>query len=211
MITVMLGLIFAVLYGYMISFVPLPLGLGMNGLAIYVHIPCAWVGSLFLALCAYYSFRYMANKSSRCDAQAAAAARIGLLFSILATLTGAVFAKYAWGHYWNWDPRQTTMVIVLMIYTAYFALRSSLDRADLRARLSAAYAALAGVVMPLFVYVLPRIYPSLHPSPVIASPGGLGMDMQMLVFLVAVSLSFTLLALHRSEERRVGKKCINRW
>lgn len=195
-ITAILGLVVALLFGYLITFIPLPLGLGTNGLTVFVHVPCAWVGSLFLALSALCSWRYLRHGSPRFDAQAAAGARVGLLFSVLATVTGAIFAKYTWGHYWNWDPRQTTMTVVLMIYIAYFALRSSIERWQIKARLSAAYSTLAGLAMPLFVYVLPRVYPSLHPSPVIASPGRLSMDSTMLMFLVTASLTFTLLAVH---------------
>ena len=51
------------------------------------------------------------------------AIELGLIFGVLATVTGAIWARIKWGAYWNWDPRQTSILISLLFYGAYLALR----------------------------------------------------------------------------------------
>jgi heme exporter protein C len=87
------------------------------------------------------------------------------LFSILATVSGSIFAKLVWGSFWNWDPRETSILILLLIYGAYFALRSAIDDSERRQQLAAVYALFAFVTAPLLTFVVPRLYEnSLHPN-----------------------------------------------
>ena len=60
---------------------------------------------------------------------------MGLLCCVLATVTGSLFARIEWGSYWNWDPRETSITVLLLIYGAYFALRASVNDPERRARL----------------------------------------------------------------------------
>jgi heme exporter protein C len=93
-----------------------------------------------------------------------ASAGLGLMFCILATVTGSIWAKFNWGSFWNWDPRETSIFILLLIYGAYFALRSALGSDEVRARLSAVYSILAGLTAPFFIFIMPRIVGGLHPG-----------------------------------------------
>jgi hypothetical protein len=74
-----------------------------------------------------------------------------------------------WGAFWNWDPRQTSIVVVLVFYAAYLVLRGAIADPR-RARLAAAYAVLGLVVAPFLFFVLPRLAFTLHPEPV-STPG----------------------------------------
>jgi heme exporter protein C len=86
------------------------------------------------------------------------------MFCILATITGALWAKFNWGSYWNWDPRQTSIFILLLIYGAYFSLRSAIELEEKRATLSAVYAIVAGLTVPFFIFIMPRMMSGLHPG-----------------------------------------------
>ena len=79
-------------------------------------------------------------------------------------MTGSIWAKMAWGSFWNWDPRETSIFILLLIYAAYFALRSAIEQEERRATLSAVYSILAFVTVPFFIFIVPRIYEGLHPD-----------------------------------------------
>ena len=94
---------------------------------------------------------------------------VAFVFTILTTITGAVWAQIAWGTWWNWDPRESSIVFLLLIYTAYFALHVSLDGTERQHRFGAAYLVFAAAVMPFFVFVVPRVYASLHPDTIINS------------------------------------------
>jgi heme exporter protein C len=90
---------------------------------------------------------------------------------VLATVTGAIWARIMWGAYWNWDPRQLWIIVTLLFYAAYLALRQAIEDDEQRARLSAAYAILGLVVTPFFYWIMPRLTFSLHPQPVVNAQG----------------------------------------
>ncbi len=160
-----LGLAMAGIIYAMFLVVPQYVGLGDAGRIIIVHVPTAWVTSAAFALSAIYSIIYLRTRSPLHDASAVSAAEVGMLFCIFATVTGAIFAEVVWGTFWNWDPRETTILVLLLIYAAYFALRSSIDDGARRRRLSAVYNIFACVTMPFLLFVAPRVADStLHPN-----------------------------------------------
>jgi heme exporter protein C len=130
----------------------------------YYHIPQAWVCVIAFAVSMVFSIRYLIKRQIVEDDRAATAAGLGLIFCILATITGSVFAKVTWGSFWNWDPRETSIFVLLLIYGAYFALRSAIEVEDRRATLSAVYSVFAFVTVPFLIFVVPRMVPSLHPA-----------------------------------------------
>ncbi len=130
----------------------------------YYHIPQAWICVVAFAMSAYYAIKYLKKRNPLDDDLAADSARLGLLFCLLATVNGAIFAKVTWGAFWNWDPRQTSIFILLFIYGAYFALRGAVEDEERRAALTSVYAIFAFVTVPFLVFVLPRMVPSLHPN-----------------------------------------------
>jgi len=161
----LLGLWIAGVVVAMFLIVPQYAGLGEAGRIIIMHVPTAWVTSIAFALSAVYSALYLWRRRSADDANAVAAAEVGFLFCILATATGAIFAQIVWGVFWNWDPRETSILVLLLIYAAYFALRSALDDDDRRRRLSATYNLFAAITMPFLLFVAPRVAESsLHPN-----------------------------------------------
>lgn len=160
---------------------PQAAGLGDLSRIIYFHVPVAWVSVLAFLWSMVQSVTHLAKRRRENDVAAEAAARIGMVFCALATVTGMVFAKVTWGSYWNWDPRETTILILLLIYLAYFALRMSVSEAEKRARLSAVYSILAFFTVPFLVFIIPRIFFSLHPSPVV-DRGGMDANMRIVFF-----------------------------
>ena len=130
----------------------------------YYHVPIAWVSTIAFALSAICSIRYLRKRTAVEDDRAVTAAAIGLLFCVLATISGSVFARVTWGSFWNWDPRQSSIFILLLIYGAYFALRGAVEIPETRAALSAVYAVFAFMTVPFLVLILPRVVPSLHPG-----------------------------------------------
>ena len=173
--------------------VPPAMGLGSLVRIAFFHIPVAWVAVLAFLVSAWYAVRYLRRPSPRFDAFSAESARLGLIFVVLATLSGAVFSKLTWGSYWNWDPRQTTIFVLLLIYAAYLTLRSVIPDAHRRACVAAIYALFSFLTVPFLVFIIPRFYFSLHPAPVINGSGSIDMDPVMLKTLLASLLDMTLI------------------
>jgi len=160
---------------------------------LYFHIPSAWVAVLALGWSMVNSVLYLIRRDMRNDDHAAAAAELGLVFCVVATVTGSIWAKSMWGSWWNWDPRETSIFFVLLIYGAYLALRGSIEGEEKRARLSAVYSIVAFVAVPPLIFVVPRIYSTLHPDPIINSSGKIDMDPMIRWCFFSMLLGFTFL------------------
>ena len=168
-------------------------GLGETARIIFFHVPTAWLASLAFLISAIGSLQYLRTQQQKYDIWAYSAAQIGLIFAVLATVTGSIWAKKIWQSYWNWDPRETSIFILLLIYAAYFALRSAIDVEEQKAKLSAVYSIVAFVTVPFFIFIIPRVYESLHPDPLINPEGEIKMDGRMLQVFINSLRSFTLL------------------
>jgi len=160
---------------------------------LYFHIPSAWLTVVALGWSMINSLLYLIRRDLRNDDHAASAAELGLVFCIVATITGSVWAKSMWGSWWNWDPRETSIFFVLLIYGAYLALRASIEGEEKRARLSAVYSIIAFVAVPPLIFVVPRIYSTLHPDPIINTSGKIDMDPMIRWCFFSMLVGFTFL------------------
>lgn len=192
LLAVILALTAVLLYAVFFV-VPPAEGLGNLVRIAFFHIPVAWVSVLAFLVSAFYAGRYLRRPELRSDAVSAQSARLGFAFVLLATLSGAVFSKLTWGAYWNWDPRQTTIFVLLLIYAAYLMLRAVILEPRRRARVAAVYALFSFLTVPFLVFIIPRFYFSLHPSPVINGSGTVQMDPVMLRVLLGSLLDMTLI------------------
>lgn len=168
-------------------------GLEEKARILFFHVPMAWVTFIAFVMTMVYAVQYLRTKNPDHDLKSVSAAGLGVLFCVLATVTGSVWAKFSWGSFWNWDPRQTSIFVLLLIYGAYFALRSSLNNDIQRAKLSSVYAIIAGISAPFFIFVLPRVVSSLHPEPIVNAGGQLHMNASMLAVFIASLAGFTTL------------------
>lgn len=191
--------IFLIITAVIICGIVLPIpyipALGDKARVLYFHVPMSWISVLAFFMSMYFSIKYLKTRDIDYDIKSFSSAQLGFLFCILATLTGSLWAKFNWGSFWNWDPRQTSIFILLLIYGAYFALRSAIDSEEQRARLSAVYSIIAAVTVPFFVFIMPRIVESLHPDPIINTSGKINMDSTMLIIFLTSLVGFTMLFL----------------
>jgi heme exporter protein C len=167
--------------------------LGDRARILFFHVPMAWVTVIAFIVAMIYGIKYLVSKNIDYDIKSVASAGLGLMFCILATVTGSLWAKFNWGSFWNWDPRETSIFVLLLIYCAYFALRSAVDVSEKRAALGAVYSILAGITVPFFIFIMPRILDSLHPDPIINTRGKIDMNPTMLIVFLASLAGFTAL------------------
>jgi len=165
---------------------------GETSRILFFHVPQAWVATLAFLLSMIASAVYLAKRRVTADDLALSAAELGFLFCVLATVTGSIFAKATWGSFWNWDPRETSIVILLMIYGAYFALRSAVPDPEKKRVFAGVYAILAFITVPFLVFVVPRITASLHPEDTM-NPANPGMDPKTLKVFLGSLFAYTAL------------------
>jgi heme exporter protein C len=183
-----------VLFGTFLVPIPTIPGLYDKARIIYLHVPLSWIAFLSFFMSMVNSVQYLRKKNLVYDIRSNSAAEVGFLFTILATITGSLWAKFNWGSYWNWDPRETSIFILLLIYGAYFSLRSAIDNYEQKAKLASVYAIIAFVTVPFFIFIMPRIVESLHPADTIVdSRGKINMNPVMLSIFLFSLFSFTLL------------------
>jgi len=169
--------------------------IGESSRIVFFHVPCAWTASLAFLVAAAYSLAYLIRRRPRHDAIADAAVRLGLLFAVLALVTGSLFARIMWGSYWNWDPRESSFLLLIFLYAAYLFLRSAIEDPERRGKIAAAYALFAAVLMPFLTFVAPRVTQSLHPQTVINPQGKILMDGPTKAVFFAGLIGFSLLFL----------------
>lgn len=143
---------------------PYIVGLEERARLIFFHVPMSWVATVAYLISMIFAVLFMRKRSLEYDTRSMAAASVGTLYAVLATITGAVWARFNWGSFWNWDPRETSIFLLLLVYFAYFLLRGSIEDPVRRARLSSAYSIVAFVTVPFLVFILPRLMPGLHPG-----------------------------------------------
>lgn len=132
------------------------------------HVPMWFTLMAAFFVAAYHAVGVLRTGSPFRDIRAREAARVGMVFGLLGLVTGMVWARFTWyvgsGLWWNFDPKQTMAAVQLLIFGAYFVLRSGVDDPEKRARVSSVYLLFAAATAPFLLYVIPRQLPSLHPG-----------------------------------------------
>jgi heme exporter protein C len=180
--------------------------IGESSRIVFFHVPCAWTSSLAFVVAAAYSLAYLVKRNPWYDDVATSAVKIGLLFGVLTLITGSLFASIMWGTWWNWDPRESSYLLLVFLYAAYLFLRAAIDDPERRARIAAAYALFGAVIMPFLVFVAPRVTASLHPQTVINPQGKILMDIPTrAVFFSALAAFSGLFAWMLSIDARAAR------
>ncbi len=131
---------------------------------LYFHV-VMWFAMLGMMIASLHgSLLYLSKNTRKYDLNAVQYAETGMVFATLGLLTGMVWANFTWGAPWTDDPKLNGTAITMIIYTAYFILRGSIEDPEKKARISAVYNIFAFVLMIVFIGILPRLTDSLHPG-----------------------------------------------
>lgn len=134
---------------------------------LYFHVPMWFTMIALMAVSLKHSLASLRKPglaALELDRKAQLAAEVALVFAALGLFTGMVWARFTWGAFWTNDPKLNGTAAAILIYLAYFVLRSSVEDPEKRARLAGAYNVFAFVLMIVFIGVLPRMTDSLHPG-----------------------------------------------
>jgi heme exporter protein C len=127
----------------------------------YVHVPTAWAAMLVLTWAFVCAVVYLLTAGWQWDHRLEAAIEMAVVLCFLLSVQGAIWAKPTWGVWWDWDPRLTTVAILLMAFLGIAALRRFVEEPLKRATWSAVATVIGFVDVPI-VYFSVRWWNSLH-------------------------------------------------
>ena len=143
--------------------VAVTLGAPTAYLNLYVHVPLAMTSYLVFGVALVSGILYLWRRDERYDRLTYSAVIVGEIYGVFTIVTGMAWASESWGAAWNWDPRETGVLLLVLVYLGYFAVRQSIPDPERRRLVSNAYAVAAFSMVPLS-FAAPLIFKSLHPS-----------------------------------------------
>jgi heme exporter protein C len=154
---------YVLIYGFLID-VPQLAILNETIRNLFFHVAIWFAMFVLLIISVIYSIIYLKSSDIKADIIASEFATMGIVFGFLGVITGSVWAKFTWGDWWVNDPKLNATTIALLIYLAYFVLRSSIEDAQQKGRISAVYNIFAFAAAVPLIFILPRLTDSLHPG-----------------------------------------------
>jgi heme exporter protein C len=137
---------------------------GFSQRIFYFHVSIAFTAYLCFGAGAWKALRHLWKRDPGADLESYVAVHQGVIFGSLVLLTGSIWAKISWGHWWLWSENQLVLFLVLFLfYAAYFMLRFSVDPGPQRANLSAVYALFGVVLVPVSFMAIRLAQHFIHP------------------------------------------------
>jgi heme exporter protein C len=162
---------------------------------LYLHAPAAWLMFLAFFIVAAASVMVLARRDDweRWDAIAVSSAEVGVVFATAMITTGPIWAKRAWGSWWEWgDARLMSAFVLFLMYVGYLVFRSISPPDERRARLAAVIGIVGALDIPV-VHFAVVWWTTIHPEPEVLRPGGSILPPESLNTLLASFTAFTLL------------------
>lgn len=181
-------------------YVPEDADQGFSQKIFYFHVPLAITSYACFGWGALKAFMHLWKRPEGADLESYVAIHLGVIFGAMTLVTGSIWAKASWGHWWEWGSQQLVLFLVLFLfYAAYFMLRFSVDAGPARANVSAVYALFGVVLIPISFLAIRLANDFIHPT--VFTPDGPQMAGSMF-FTFCVSLAAMLAlasALYRLE------------
>jgi heme exporter protein C len=138
---------------------------GISQKIFYVHVPIALTAYACFGWGAWKAFLHLWKRPPGADLASYVAIHQGVIFGALTLVTGSIWAKASWGHWWTWSSNQLVLFLILFLfYSAYFMLRFSVDPGPARANMSAVYALFGVALIPVSFLAIRLAEDFIHPT-----------------------------------------------
>jgi heme exporter protein C len=161
----------------------------------YVHVPLAIVALCGFVIGALLAIQHLRTRDPRWDMRSYVAIHMSLIFAVGALITGSIWAKGSWGHWWVWnEPTLVSFLIVFLLYATYQPLRFAIEDPERQARYASVFAITAGAFVPLNFIAVRLSTAYVHPR-VLGSTSNLPAPMALtfVVSLLAMALLYATL------------------
>ena len=162
----------------------------------YIHVPMAIVALCGFVAGGIFAIRHLRSGDRSWDMRSYVAIHLSIILGLAVLITGAIWAKASWGHWWLWDePVLVSFLVVFLLYCVYYPLRFSIEDPERQARYSSVFAITAGAFVPLNFIAVRLAEKYTHPRVLSQTGGSMPGEMRLtfLVALVGVALLFVTL------------------
>ncbi len=167
-------------------YAPLDADQGFVQKIFYVHVPMAIVALCGFVVGGVFAIRHLRTGDRSWDLRSYVAIHLSIILGVGVLITGAIWARAAWGHWWVWDePVLVSFLVVVLLYCVYYPLRFSIEDPDRQARYSSVFAIVAGAFVPLN-YAAVRLAESFTHPRVLSQTGGSMPGEMRLTFLISI-------------------------
>ena len=160
----------------------------------YVHVPSAWISLGIFSLISILSFGILIFKNKNFSLIAKSLAPSGLLFNIIALVTGSIWGRPTWGTWWAWDARITSMLLLAIFYLMYILSWRVTDDNDKAIKVSSIIAIIGLINVPIIKFSVDW-WSTLHQPASVNLLKDTTIHSSMLVPLAIMTAAFALFSL----------------
>ena len=188
--------VFALALGMIFFYAPLEADQGFSQKIFYIHVPMAICTLVGFVAGAIYAIQYLRTEDRKWDMRSYVTIHLSIIMAVGVLVTGAIWGKAAWGHWWRWDePTLVSLLIIFLLYCCYQPLRFSIEDPERQARYASVFAITAGAFVPVNFIAVRLADQYLHPRVFEGPAGSMSGEMRItfLVSLVAMAMLFVTL------------------
>ena len=177
-------------------YAPLDANQGFIQKIFYIHVPLAIVSLCGFIAGGVFAIGHLRTGDRRWDMRSYVAIHMSLIFAVGGLITGSIWAKASWGHWWVWnEPTLVSYLIVILLFATYQPMRFSIEDPERQATYASVFAIVAGAFVPLNFIAVRLAQQYVHPRVLTLTGGNLPGPMRLtfLVSLVGIALLFVTL------------------
>src|ERR687885_388139 len=187
-------------FGLAFFYAPMDADQGFMQKIFYLHVPLAIVALCGFVFGGVMGLQHLRTRDSRYDLKSYVAIHLSLILGVGVLLTGAIWAKASWGHWWVWDePTLVSFLVVFLLYATYQPMRFSIEDREKQSRYASVFAIVAGAFVPLNFLAVRLAQAYTHPRVFATANGGLPAKMQLPFYLSLLGMALLYITLWRYE------------
>jgi heme exporter protein C len=181
-------------------YAPLDADQGVIQKIFYVHVPLAIVSLCGFIAGGIMAIKQLRTRSREWDMRSYVAIHLSLVFATGALITGSIWAKASWGHWWEWnEPVLVSFLIVFLLYACYQPLRFSIEDPERQSRYASVFAIAAGAFVPINFLAVRLATAHIHPRVLSKTGGNLPGEMRLTFFVSLAGVALLWLTLWKLE------------
>jgi heme exporter protein C len=181
-------------------YAPLDADQGFIQKIFYLHVPLAIVSLCGFVFGGLLGVGYLRTGDRRWDMRSYVAIHMALIFGVAALITGSLWAKASWGHWWVWnEPTLVSFLIVVLLFATYQPLRFAIEDPERQARYASVFAIVAGAFVPMNFIVVRLAQQYVHPRVLTLSGGHLPGSMALAFYISLIGITLLYVTLWKYE------------